>query len=396
MSRLIDQIHRRGLARNIDLAELVRHDLTVLDRAPVVSVDQATRYFFEICNKEDIDSPADIPNLAPPFTEAFVETRRPRMWLDSCGNEVMDPQKIMPRHWGALVVSEDLKKTHQPDYGDRWPEKAARTVGHMLSSGEPGAQAYQHSNERGRPRYYPEPDVRFLVSLTLYLDWQNVRTNCVQGPMVHVLMAVKENGDPATYRRGSRHAGERIMQFRPIVDAGKMPEAAAAVGEHGMLLVTPLLFGMSLMHYHRASVSEVDPTNTSASRRSERNHGRPLSKHHVLNVEPINEALNLRSRAREVGIKRALHEVRGHFKYYTPERPLFGGTYHGWVWCPNHTRGDPSAGRVDKDYRVHEPVSRPEWLSAPQSSKQAEHQTKTKGESSLLTRLRRRFHKLGK
>ncbi len=46
-----------------------------------------------------------------------------------------------------------------------------------------------------------------------------------------------------------------------------------------------------------------------------------------------------------------LHMVRGHFKTYTPEKPLFGrmtGTY----WWAHHLRGDESAGVVHHDYEV--------------------------------------------
>lgn len=45
------------------------------------------------------------------------------------------------------------------------------------------------------------------------------------------------------------------------------------------------------------------------------------------------------------------HWCRGHFKYYTKERPLFGRV-SGPVWTPSHTRGDAKKGVVFKDYIV--------------------------------------------
>lgn len=46
-----------------------------------------------------------------------------------------------------------------------------------------------------------------------------------------------------------------------------------------------------------------------------------------------------------------LHSVRGHFKTYTPERPLFG-TVVGRFWWPAHARGNAENGEVRKSYRV--------------------------------------------
>lgn len=47
----------------------------------------------------------------------------------------------------------------------------------------------------------------------------------------------------------------------------------------------------------------------------------------------------------------ALHFVRGHFRNYTEEKPLFG-KYSGTVWIPDMMRGNKEAGIVEKDYRV--------------------------------------------
>lgn len=47
----------------------------------------------------------------------------------------------------------------------------------------------------------------------------------------------------------------------------------------------------------------------------------------------------------------AMHLVRGHFKTYSAERPLFG-KYVGTYWHQAHTRGSIEAGEVAKDYEV--------------------------------------------
>ena len=52
----------------------------------------------------------------------------------------------------------------------------------------------------------------------------------------------------------------------------------------------------------------------------------------------------------------SLHICRGHFATYSAERPLFG-KYAGTFWIPQHTRGDPRVGFVEKDYAVGAPAA---------------------------------------
>ncbi|KPL83054.1 hypothetical protein [Herpetosiphon geysericola] len=57
---------------------------------------------------------------------------------------------------------------------------------------------------------------------------------------------------------------------------------------------------------------------------------------------------------------RRAHVVRGHFKYYDPERPMFGQAgKHGMIWIPDHTRGDAERGSIAKGYQVQPPAHEP-------------------------------------
>jgi hypothetical protein len=53
--------------------------------------------------------------------------------------------------------------------------------------------------------------------------------------------------------------------------------------------------------------------------------------------------------AEKPGVRR--HDVRGHFHFYTPEKPLFG-RIAGAVWIPAHQRGKKDAGTIKKDYLI--------------------------------------------
>jgi hypothetical protein len=102
---------------------------------------------------------------------------------------------------------------------------------------------------------------------------------------------------------------------------------------------------------HCKNVSLVDgleePRNV--KRRFERQNGFPMIRHKVLAIDPMRVVVNGREQESEHHVERALHIARGHFKTYSPERPLLG-KYHGTFWCPMHVRGSRKAGVVVKDY----------------------------------------------
>ena len=47
-----------------------------------------------------------------------------------------------------------------------------------------------------------------------------------------------------------------------------------------------------------------------------------------------------------------LHVVRGHFRKYTEERPLFG-RYSGTFWVPAHAKGSKEHGEIAHEYEVN-------------------------------------------
>lgn len=72
--------------------------------------------------------------------------------------------------------------------------------------------------------------------------------------------------------------------------------------------------------------------------------------YHVLNVELPKKKHGKYEWKESVGHNR-VHLCRGHFKEYTPERPLFGH-YVGMYWWQPHARGQNHDGIVMKDYRL--------------------------------------------
>ena len=106
----------------------------------------------------------------------------------------------------------------------------------------------------------------------------------------------------------------------------------------------------SFMHCHNVSVTTVAPP-PKLSKAHRKRHGVPLVRFRTINIEPMRRIVHSEGRAAETGIKRALHICRGHFRTYTPEKPLFG-KLAGTIFVPQHARGTPLAGLVVQDYVV--------------------------------------------
>lgn len=122
------------------------------------------------------------------------------------------------------------------------------------------------------------------------------------------------------------------------------------IGESGLGIG---LFAISFMHCKNVVQRSIKPPPKLSKRHRER-HGRPLFSYRVLEIEPMKQVFRTEGRSDEVGLARALHICRGHFKDYR-ERGLFGRN-KGLYWWDHHVRGSAAAGVAAKDYSVKVPA----------------------------------------
>lgn len=104
--------------------------------------------------------------------------------------------------------------------------------------------------------------------------------------------------------------------------------------------------------HQRALVTHVQVTRAQR-RQAERETGVPVNDHYVIGV-PLQTPVRRAGAAplpRGEAVERREHQVRGHFRVYTPDRPLFG-RISGLVWVPAHRRGSADTGSVSKDYVI--------------------------------------------
>jgi hypothetical protein len=121
----------------------------------------------------------------------------------------------------------------------------------------------------------------------------------------------------------------------------------------GLDFIFPTFLAMSFMHCKNVTIENRAP-DAKLSRAYSRRHGVPLVRYYVLNIDPMRKVLREEGNVEHVGLKQALHICRGHFKTYTPEKPLLGRTV-GTFWWPMHVRGTAEAGVSLKDYCVKAP-----------------------------------------
>jgi hypothetical protein len=76
--------------------------------------------------------------------------------------------------------------------------------------------------------------------------------------------------------------------------------------------------------------------------------------YHVVTIEPMKAVLRSAGGVPDLGQKKATHIVRGHFRDYTPERPLFGKVV-GRIFIPAHDRGNKNLGVKKPGYKVKRP-----------------------------------------
>lgn len=122
----------------------------------------------------------------------------------------------------------------------------------------------------------------------------------------------------------------------------------------GVTFLPFALKAISALHQNTV-VEHVTPTRQ-RRRHHKRKHGRDLADYYLLKVRKV-RSVRATQNIDQVGQpvhssrRRREHIVRGHFRYYSPEAPLFG-RYSGMVWIPAHTRGESTLGQIRKDYLI--------------------------------------------
>jgi hypothetical protein len=78
----------------------------------------------------------------------------------------------------------------------------------------------------------------------------------------------------------------------------------------------------------------------------------PKHSYHMLEITPIKKIIEASRSGHGGDFKVALNRCRGHFKTYTPDRPLMGKHVGRYFWA-EHARGSIEHGEIQHDYKVN-------------------------------------------
>jgi len=113
----------------------------------------------------------------------------------------------------------------------------------------------------------------------------------------------------------------------------------------------PVLLALSFCHARnvRLAAAPVPPE----LRQSRARRGAvPIEQFYTLDIGPLRAVLEAARSEAGGSLRKALHLVRGHFKQYDAEHPLFG-KHTGLYWWGLHARGQAEQGTIRKDYAIH-------------------------------------------
>lgn len=291
---------------------MATHSTRVVREAQIIACDEVTRFYYEESDKDRWSLKDDFPNLAPPHPIMFLQTKAPRFIRSHDYGDVAWEDEIT--EWGILLMAID-------------PDKA-RSI---------GLDADGVLDVAGSKWVYE--GVLFIVM-----------NDKLRGPCAQMAFAIAEDGSYVP----TSHGG---ILLQSVLHNTDKPEFDSGIASSMFEMVKPLLLSICFMHCKNVVRVPVEPKLTRQQRRRA-NAGAdvpaPGTRYTTLAIDPMKQVLRREGGSEHVGTRKAMHICRGHFKTYTPDKPLFGRPIDRsvMVWVPQHLKGTDHTRRVEKTYDV--------------------------------------------
>jgi hypothetical protein len=237
----------------------------------------------------------DFPNLAPPFPMFWIEHRMVRTIHSTSGDT--DVSKILP-------------------HGGR--------VGYLFVASECGDFVGEGIPEAAKWVYWIE----------IFPDF-GMRDRTADGCSGSIHLCIDAEG--------------RVLE-RPWMQTFCREEHNDVMRSF-MAWLNPAFLAISFLHCKNVTVVDNPVPLKLAKRYRERHPGGRLTPHKTLIIEPLKQILRTQGRSGEVGLVRAMHICRGHFRDYRQGAGLFG-KYKQLVWTPATVRGTKGKGAPAREIEV--------------------------------------------
>lgn len=334
-------------------------DRIFLRETEVFVTTNVTEYFFAGTDQEYWSIERHFPNLAPLYDSFWVETKRPTH---------IRSEKFNEQPW-------DLDNTHLYKRPLRWAawflNVNSESVQEFYGTGPIGeyegvdaskcwcynVQLYVQNTEDDGRRIHP------FWRMQMFIDketGQPIR-NAKNAPQFDPFFFNSHADGP---NREMMKAAQRELGFEPLTtlkDPFGGPDCPSTVRdmfEHeAVLLLKPLLLAISFAHCRNVERVTAQPGPKINKARRARNLP-PFHRHHTLHIGVMQKIIAQAQAEyrgnKKTDIEMALHRVKGHFKTYTPAKPLMGHAVGTWFWH-GQARGSEKRGTVKKTYVVDAP-----------------------------------------
>jgi len=210
-----------------------------------------------------------------------------------------------------------------------------------------------------------EPEIRYRVIPVLKAFIAEMRWFFV-ADMYFRTRAVPDIGIPGDYLLGpALHAFLGIDADRspmlaqtilPVPKDSLTPDAEKMYSSFSAYLAVPLM-ALTFLNCKNVHISEPLARDEKFEKAYRRRHGCDLIRYRVIDNEPFRKILDHgtgRKPGAAADLRKAMHFVRGHFKTYTPAKPLFGSAT-GTYFFAQHIRGNAEKGLVIQSLKVKAP-----------------------------------------
>lgn len=262
----------------------------------------------------------NIPNAAPPFNMCWFEGVIPDTGYDITA--------AGPTHIGATYVALDIL---DPEHSDRT---------------EPGLT--DQERKLFSHHKYDDSNIRWIThTVCACKPPRSYGYEKTWAPTQHLLQLVNRDGSVAM----SVVAG--FGTFKDEYTETLTPELQNQARIIQLFSMIPPILAISFLHcknvelVDREQIFHLDKRQNGA--RLKKKSRLAKVRYHMLTVEPIRKVLAGEGQIGKVGMEKALHICRGHFKDYR-EHGLFG-RYKGIYWWNQSLRGSKERGVMIKDYK---------------------------------------------
>jgi len=281
--------------------------------------------------------PSAYGNIAPPYPAFFVEARTVLKTAGIVELLVPPSVRLLPGYQGARLegAGEEMTVDRALYFEDVTEQPRIKAQEYLFGDPQPAATCW-------------------VLALFGFMRVDNGDISLFPG---HAYLHIGADGRLLDDTAGIHMVEYPDDQLIPGADYNPMTQLASFV---------PFgLFAIKALH-DRCEVELVTPSRQ-VRRRMERKEGITPQRYYILKVNTPTpqrryaKPPEMKPEAEKPGVRR--HDVRGHFHFYTKQKPLFG-RIAGAVWIPPHQRGKEEVGAIKKDYLIREaalPESNPEY-----------------------------------